>query len=177
MDARSRALTRCDRAETLKAMPPVGSCARRHASALFVVGVMLGLACEQGDDCPAGQEGCVCTSDGLCLEGLECLSGHCVDPNWTPPTGAGQGDGDDGGGTNADDEGGSFDNVAACNALVDELVCGDADLAMYIDCSLYADDPCDVADYFDCVREMVNCVDGVFDASQLMACAELGTCT
>lgn len=137
-------------------------------AALFVAGVMLGVACEQSDDCPAGQEGCACTSDGLCLEGLDCLSGHCVDPSWMPPTGGGPDD--------DDDDGGTFDNVTACNALVDELVCGDADLAMYVDCSLYADYPCDVADYFDCVREMVTCVDGAFDASQLMACAELGTC-
>jgi hypothetical protein len=85
------------------------------------------------------------------------------------------GDGGDDGAPD-DDDGASFDNVASCNALVDELVCGDADLGMYIDCSIYADYACDVADYFDCVREMVTCADGFFDTSQITTCVDLATC-
>lgn len=38
--------------------------------------------------CPPGYEGCACTSDGLCLSGLACLSNLCVDPGTAAETSA-----------------------------------------------------------------------------------------
>lgn len=139
-----------------------------HWVSLFVFGATLGFACADEKDCTPGAEGCVC-NEGACLEGLSCLSDHCVDPNWVPPTAA-DGDGGDGG------DGGSADNVAACEALLDEIACGEFDLSMFVDCSVYADLGCDIADYFDCVRDVFVCTDGVADASGLTECAEMATC-
>jgi len=106
------------------------------------------------------------------LEGLECLSNLCVDPNWTPPVPGEEG------GPSAEEGGsdGSIDNVAACDAMLDDLSCGSFDLGSVVDCDIYADVGCDIADYFDCVREVFTCTDGVADASGLPECAELVTC-
>lgn len=148
-------------------------------SATFFVGALWGVSCTQPSECLPGSEGCSC-SDGVCLEGLVCLSEHCVDPDWTPPeedAGSEANDVDgDGDGDGADGESGSSDNVAACNALVEELQCGDFDLAGTIDCSLYMDYACDIADYFDCIRDAFMCTDGVPDTSGILDCNALATC-
>ncbi|HWB81238.1 MAG TPA: hypothetical protein VG755_40015 [Nannocystaceae bacterium] len=138
--------------------------------AMFAIGLGLGLACGPETSCSGGSEGCPCVQ-GACLTGLVCLSGYCVDPNWMPPGGEA--------GTNAAEsngESGSYDNVAACEALVEDFECGMLDLSMYVDCDLYADVACDVSDYFDCVRDDVECADDMIDAMQLADCAELAQC-
>ncbi len=137
-----------------------------------MVGMALGISCAQEDECTPGYEACICSA-GTCLAGLSCLSGYCVDPNWEPT-----GDGAAEAGTpSADDTMGSGDNVAACNALIDEIECGMFDLSGAIDCSLYSSLTCDIADYFDCIRDAFTCTDGVPDTSGIIDCAELATCT
>ena len=148
-------------------------------TSLFVAGLLAGASCADEDECTPGYEGCVCAS-GACLDGLACLSSYCVDPDWTPPTDDAADTGDDVADTGDDtgSGGSSPDNVAACNALLDELgACGDFDLTSVIDCSIYADYTCDVADYLDCIREAYVCVDGVPDTSGFLECTELATCT
>lgn len=140
-----------------------------RTAVLVLVGLMVGsvaaVACA-GDDCQAGNEGCPCTFDDRCLEGLACLSDYCVDPN--PQQTSGPGDSADGS---------SVDNVAACEAFVDTVSCGDVDLSQFLDCDIYADTVCDIADYFDCLSDNTSCTDGVFDNSQWPSCADLATCT
>lgn len=130
------------------------------------LGVALGLACEVDEDCDPGAEGCPCAAAGACLTGLVCLSDYCVDPDWTPTGGAEGGP----------DGGDAFDNVRACDELVDELSCGSADPGMYVDCDLYAELPCDISDYFECARDNINCADGVLDVSKLVDCATFALC-
>ncbi len=145
-------------------------------------------ACGDAEACPSGSEGCPCQAGG-CDPGLVCASNYCVDPNWEAPpvtpgeaapgtsgqvtagNGAGPGDGQADGG-----DGSSPDNVAACEALVDEIECGEFDLSSVVDCSLYAGLACDIADYFDCVRDNISCVDGVPDSSGIINCADLANC-
>ena len=136
----------------------------------FVGGLAAGLACgADDDDCTAGYEACPCAS-GTCLDGLTCLSGYCVNPDWEPPVG------EETAVAEADDDDSGFDNVAACEALLDDFDCGDVDLGMYVDCDVYGPLPCYVADYFDCVNEEITCTDGVLDASTLMECVPLAQC-
>ena len=138
----------------------------------LLVGMLLGISCGNDEDCLPGSEGCPC-SDGVCLEGLTCLSSYCVDPDWTAPGG----DATDGVGADGTaSEGGSADNVTACEALIEELECGEFDLTSVLDCSLYADYPCDIADYFDCIREAFECTDGVPDTNGLLECNDLASC-
>lgn len=136
-------------------------------------GILLGSSCADDDgECSPGYEGCTCSSD-TCLVGLRCLSGYCVDPRWEPPEDdAGEGAPmDDGAGP-----GGSPDNVSACNALAEQLECGGFDPSGALQCSLYADFPCDLVDYFECIRDTFSCADGVPDISGFTECAELATC-
>lgn len=150
----------------------------RWWSVPLVAGIGLGLSCTDEDEggCVPGYEGCAC-SETVCLEGLRCLSGRCVDPMWMTPVDDAGGDGGmgDGAGDGAE-PGESPDNVAACNALAAELECGGFDLSGALQCSLYADFPCDISDYFDCVRDTFACTDGVPDSSGIVECAELATC-
>lgn len=141
----------------------------RMVTWMFAAGLGFGLACGPENDCTAGYEACPCAA-GTCLDGLTCLSGYCVNPDWEPPAADGSGNADEA------DDGDAYDNVAACEALIDDFSCGDVDLGMYVDCDVYADLPCDVADYFACVDEEVVCTDGVLDASTLMECVPLATC-
>jgi hypothetical protein len=58
---------------------------RRHSFAprwilpALVAAAMAGAACPAADECDVGGEGCPCTNDGTCLEGLACRSDVCVD--------------------------------------------------------------------------------------------------
>ena len=133
----------------------------------FGCGLLCGMACGQDDSCVAGRERCPCEA-GACLTGLVCLSGYCVNPDWMPPDGE---SGDD-----ANDDGTDFDNVAACEDLVEEFECGDLDLSTLIDCDMYGTVMCDIADYFDCVRNEVECEAGAIDPMQLADCANLAQC-
>ncbi|NVB43197.1 DUF4215 domain-containing protein [Pseudenhygromyxa sp. WMMC2535] len=81
---------------------------------------------ETGDVCPAGSEGCACTEEGTCDDGLSCSgSGLCVAQTDETETGedlCGNGTIDEGeecdeGEANADDQ--------QCTASCQEAVCGD----------------------------------------------------
>lgn len=122
------------------------------------------LACDESDDCPAGTEGCPCTEDNLCLQGLLCLSSYCV------------GAASAGNSTANEESGSAVDNVAACESWRDSVSCGDTDIAQFVDCNLYADTVCDIAEYFACLDENTACNDGVFDNSGWQSCADLATC-
>lgn len=80
---------------------------------------------------------------------------------------------DDGAGNEGD---GASNNVAACEALVDDLSCGSTDFSLYVDCSLYATVTCDISDYLGCLDDNFTCTDGIFDASQWSSCASLAQC-
>ncbi|MCH9682500.1 MAG: hypothetical protein K0V04_13775 [Deltaproteobacteria bacterium] len=148
------------------------------SSWLFAValgGLPLGLSCADDDrSCSPGHERCECVA-GTCLAGLSCLSNYCVDPDWEPGDEAATANPADGAQPD-DGPGDSPDNVAACQALADELVCGSTDVSNAINCSLYADLPCDITDYFDCARETFACIDSVPDTSGWLECAELAIC-
>ncbi len=135
----------------------------------LTIGMLASISCNAEEDCIPGYPGCSCFRN-VCLEGLECLSNFCVDPNWVPP--------EPGGGQPAtsDDGNNSPNNVAACNDMLDELSCGSFDLGSVIDCGIYADLTCDISDYFDCIRDVVTCTDDVVDASGIVECAELAAC-
>ena len=99
--------------------------------------------------------------------------------------GGGDGDGDDGGNDGGDDgngdgddgdEGGSVDNQAACESLLDALECGELDLSSMVPCDQYGALTCDIADYFTCLEDNFACTDGVFDASGWTECLDLATC-
>ncbi|MGH1343770.1 MAG: hypothetical protein ACRBN8_19595 [Nannocystales bacterium] len=125
-------------------------------------------ACDEESDCPAGHEGCLCTEEFSCLEGLECLSEYCVSPS------ASGGDSNDGG-TDADGDGdgdgGSSNNVQACEAFVDSLDCGLPQGAL--DCSSYAGLNCDLTDYLDCLADNSTCTNGMLDATGWVDCVSL----
>lgn len=136
----------------------------------FLLGGYAAAACDSEATCDSGHEGCPCASGGVCLEGLSCLSNYCVDPAWTPEDNVGSSDDDN------DDDGTSFDNVEACNALADKLMCGGVDLAMFLDCEAYAADPCDRTEYFDCINDVLVCDGDVLDSTRLPECATVGQC-
>ncbi|MEM7155307.1 MAG: hypothetical protein AAF799_20835 [Myxococcota bacterium] len=56
------------------------------SSLAFATGLQWGIACGDEAPCTPGSEACACTSEGLCLTGLTCLSGFCVDPDASPMT-------------------------------------------------------------------------------------------
>jgi hypothetical protein len=67
-------------------------------------------------------------------------------------------------------------NLAACDDLVHELTCGDVDVSTLVDCSAYADSPCDVGEYFDCLRDVLTCNEGRIETSAITQCASLAVC-
>lgn len=143
---------------------------RRAPLFAFLLAPLLGLlspACDDGSDCPAGHEGCVCAEDYSCLEGLECLSEYCV-----APVGETNGNGDGTG--NGSGNGDGTDNVSACEAFVDGVSCAELPGgAPLIDCTIYAEVVCDVSDYFNCLADSTTCVDGFADTTQWMGCIDL----
>jgi hypothetical protein len=75
--------------------------------------------------------------------------------------------------------GGKTDNVAACNAFVAKVKCGDVDISSQVDCDLYANTACDISDYFDCLETKYVCVNGAYDESKLATisdCTSKATC-
>jgi len=123
-------------------------------------------ACDEESDCPAGHEGCVCTEEFSCLEGLECLSDYCVSSNVSGGSGGNSGNSDDGNG-----DGGSTNNVQACEAFVDSLDCGLPDGAL--DCSSYAGVTCDLTEYLDCLADNSACTNGMLDPTGWVECVSL----
>jgi hypothetical protein len=113
-------------------------------------------ACDDEDNCPAGQEGCVCAEDFQCDDGLVCLSEYCV---------SSVADGSGGSGNASDPSGGgsSNNNVEACEAFLDNLDCALPEGAL--DCSVYTDVACDVTDYLDCLTENSACNGDMIDVS------------
>jgi hypothetical protein len=73
-------------------------------------------------------------------------------------------------------DGGSFDNVAACEELVDSCECGEMDLSMYVQCDSFAMYGCDISDYFDCLSDEVRCQNDVLDPSGIQGCVGLASC-
>jgi hypothetical protein len=150
-----------------------------------LVGFLLGIgaACDPGaaNDCQPGSEGCFCAKDYACLTGLVCLSERCVDPDGEPVGNDDSGNGDDSGGGDDSGDGADSgdtapDNVGACEGWVESAECGDYDWSQSVDCSAYANYPCDIADYFNCLNENTSCTDGIPDTTGWTNCAELATC-
>ncbi|MGH1340155.1 MAG: hypothetical protein ACRBN8_01290 [Nannocystales bacterium] len=144
---------------------------------LGCLAIALCSACDSdsdSDSCPDGSETCPCTVDYKCLNGLTCLSDRCVDVSWTPPE-------DTPDTTNGNNSSGDFDNVAACEAWADSLgslQCGFDGAQTGVDCSAYANIPCDLDGngLFECFEDNVTCRSGMLDVSGLANCAGLATC-
>ncbi|MFO8072123.1 MAG: hypothetical protein R6V85_09635 [Polyangia bacterium] len=69
-------------------------------------------------------------------------------------------------------------NVVACEDWLASLECGETDFSGLVDCSVYADYPCDISDYFNCLAEEGSCDEdtGVYDSTGWADCADLATC-
>jgi hypothetical protein len=68
-----------------------------------------------------------------------------------------------------------FDNVAACETWIDAMSCKGAD--KFLDCKTYADTPCDVSDFFDCLTKNTTCdKDGNLDTSHWGKCMAMKDC-
>lgn len=87
--------------------------------------------------------------------------------------GTGNGDDND---NDAGDNGGAIDNVGACEEWIDASECGEYDWSSVIDCSIYADLPCNISAYFNCLTDNTSCVEGIPDTSGWANCYELATC-
>jgi hypothetical protein len=74
--------------------------------------------------------------------------------------------GDDGDGG----DGGGAGNVAACEAYVDSIDCGDVDLGSMVTCADYEAVTCDVSEYFNCLADNTVCTDGQLDLSGWANC-------
>jgi hypothetical protein len=96
-----------------------------------------------------------------------------IHPNDYGEGGGGIGDDDAG-----DDDDTGFDNVQACEAWLASLDCGDINFEGLVDCSIYAEFDCDVADYFDCLVETGECDEdlGIYDSSGWVECTDLAQC-
>ena len=71
---------------------------------------------------------------------------------------------------------GSYDNVAACEAWVETMTCGETDFSTLVVCSNYEAIECNIADYFDCLTENYSCDMGVADTAGWAACSALAVC-
>jgi hypothetical protein len=73
--------------------------------------------------------------------------------------------------------GGAGGNVAACERWYDEInACGEFDAGGSEDCAAYADLPCDVTAYFDCLVDNTGCNGGVLEISGWDDCTHLADC-
>jgi hypothetical protein len=73
---------------------------------------------------------------------------------------------------------GGPDNVQACEDWIDTVSCGDTDFHQYVNCDIYGDTDCDIADYFDCLTDNTTCDEttGTADTSNWSTCATKATC-
>jgi hypothetical protein len=89
--------------------------------------------------------------------------------------GASAGNGGCSGGTT----GGTVDNVAACQSFLKSVQCGNIDLSMQVNCSVYSGTTCDLTPYFNCLEQHYVCVNGTYDQTKLSTinqCASMATC-
>ena len=141
------------------------------------IGLLAGTACEPEETCTRGDEGCYCTADYRCLEGLACRSYLCIDPEWSPPEPEVAADGGNGNGA---DDGKTVDNVSACEEWLDALECGGVslgdELAGAIACDSYAQYGCRLDGYFECLTANTKCDGDVPDVTGWSACAGKLSC-
>ena len=69
-------------------------------------------------------------------------------------------------------------SVAACEAWLTTMVCGETDHRDEFDCQIYADQRCDVSPYFGCLSVQTECDEEAseFDFTGWDDCAVLATC-
>lgn len=128
---------------------------------------------EQGG-CTPGYETCACASEARCLDGLQCLSSRCVDPDFTPD----MSETSDVAGEGAEEESApGFDNEVACEALLDSLECTPPGGVALIDCAGLGASVCDLSDYFECLADNTACNGGQLDASGWTQCMDLAVCS
>jgi hypothetical protein len=65
--------------------------------------------------------------------------------------------------------------VEACEALAEELRCGNTDFLDVLNCDQYASAECELGPYFDCLEDAFTC-DGGVAAFTDGDCAALSTC-
>ncbi len=132
-------------------------------------------ACDDGEGgCTPGYETCRCTAESLCLEGLQCLSSRCVDPESVPGEAEGGETAAEGG---AGEAAGEPDNESACEALLDSLECAPPAGVALIDCASFSSSPCDLSDYFECLADNTTCNGEQLDASGWTQCMDLAVCS
>ncbi len=132
-------------------------------------------ACDgEQDGCTPGYETCDCEAEARCLEGLQCLSNRCVDPNASPDT---TDDSDTAQSGALAESGEDFDNVSACEALLDSLECAPPAGVALIDCASFGSSPCDISDYLNCLEDNATCNGDQLDASGWTECADLAVCS
>ena len=73
------------------------------------------------------------------------------------------------------------DNVATCEDWVTTVSCGDSfDVGTMVDCDVYANTTCDIADYFTCLSDNFACDETTdpwtADTSAWADCAPQATC-
>jgi hypothetical protein len=71
---------------------------------------------------------------------------------------------------------GGADNVRACNDWVAKTSCGVTDISTMIDCNVYSETTCDIADYFDCLTTNTTCEMDVIDVTGWAGCAAKAVC-
>jgi len=75
---------------------------------------------------------------------------------------------------------GNIDPVAACQEIEDLLEACVSSLAGSLSCGVYADLPCDLGPYLNCIADAYGeCVDGDFpnlDFSEFQNCGQLAVC-
>ena len=135
-------------------------------------GLLAAPSCDQEDDCTRGDEGCYCTADFRCLEGLACRSFLCVDPEWTPPEPEPE--------PPAGDGGKPVDNVSACEQWLASLECGGESLGDQLGealvCETFEEYACSLDGYFQCLEDNTRC-DGEYpDVTGWNACAGRLSC-
>lgn len=70
------------------------------------------------------------------------------------------------------------DNVVACEDWIDEMSCGSTDFSALVDCNIYEETSCDIADYFGCLSDNTTCDEatGMTDTMGWASCASLALC-
>lgn len=70
------------------------------------------------------------------------------------------------------------DNVAACEDWIDSTSCGSTDVSTLIDCNIYEETSCDIADYFDCLTDNTSCDEAtsMVDTTGWTSCLSLAQC-
>ncbi len=73
---------------------------------------------------------------------------------------------------------GGVDNVTACEDWLAAVSCGEYDFSTSVDCSVYGETECDIADYFTCLTDNTVCDEetGVPDMSGWGSCTSYASC-